>query len=74
MIISMKGFIDFSRAEKFELLRRILDEIVVSGDNFSEDGIADIKQALNEVACGELVDFRRLFYLEAATSAPGRLH
>lgn len=47
---------DFSTSEKIELLRNILDEIIVSEDYFSEDEIADIKLALKEVARGEWVD------------------
>lgn len=67
----MKEIIDFSTAEKIELLRSILDEIVVSGDYFSEDGIADIKQALNEVACGELVDLDVFFIWRQPQAPPG---
>lgn len=52
----MKQIVGFSTAEKIELLRSILDEIVVSEDYFSEDELADIKLALNEAARGELVD------------------
>lgn len=47
---------DFSTLEKIELLRSILDEIIVSEDYFSDDEIADIKLALKEVARGEWVD------------------
>ena len=52
----VKQIKDFSTSEKIELLRSILDEIVVSDDYFSDDEIADIKLALNEVAHGEWVD------------------
>jgi hypothetical protein len=48
---------DFSTSEKIELLRAILDEIIISDDHFSEDEIADIKLALEEAARGEWVDF-----------------
>lgn len=48
---------DFSTSEKIALLRAILDEIIVSEDYFSENEIADIKLALDEVARGEWVDF-----------------
>lgn len=47
---------DFSTSEKIELLRSILDEIVLSEDYFNDDEIGDIKLALEEVARGELVD------------------
>lgn len=47
---------DFSTSEKIELLRSILDEIVVSEDYFNDDEIEDIKLALEEVARGELMD------------------
>lgn len=48
---------DFSTSEKIALLRAILDEIIISDDYFSEDEIADVKLALDEVARGEWVDF-----------------
>lgn len=48
---------DFSTSEKIELLRNILDEIIISEDHFSEDEINEIKLAMKEVARGEWVDF-----------------
>ncbi len=54
VIEQIKGF---TTAEKIELLRYILDEIIISEDHFSEDEIDEIKLALKEVARGEWVDF-----------------
>jgi len=49
----------FSQAEKYELLKTLLDEklLLINNAHFTEDEIAEIKAAQQEVAHGEWVDF-----------------
>ena len=43
--------------QKMEIMRSLLDEIIISDDHFSEEEIAEIKEAIQEVDRGEWVDF-----------------
>ena len=47
----------FTIAEKIELVRTLLDEIILQDDYFTDNEIAEIQLALQEAAQGELMDF-----------------
>ena len=43
--------------QKLELMRSLLDDIIIADDHFSEEEIAEIQEAIQEVDRGEWVDF-----------------